>query len=90
MIAADSPIVLKIPGKVKAFHLERLAVVYVRQSSQQQVLEHRESAALQYALRNGAEITSRNGVWPISSLCGPEVRDFWRMPWKATGCKSSG
>ena len=54
MIAADSPIVLKIPGKVKAFHLERLAVVYVRQSSQQQVLEHRESAALQYALKQRA------------------------------------
>jgi hypothetical protein len=31
MIALDAPIALKIPGKVKALHLERLAVVYVRQ-----------------------------------------------------------
>ena len=54
MIAIDAPISLKIPGKVKAVHLERLAVVYVRQSSQQQVLEHRESAALQYALKQRA------------------------------------
>ena len=54
MIATDSPLTLKIPGKVKALHLERLAVVYVRQSSQQQVLEHRESAALQYALKQRA------------------------------------
>ncbi len=54
MIAGDTPVSLKIPGKVKAVHLERLAVVYVRQSSQQQVLEHRESAALQYALKQRA------------------------------------
>ena len=54
MIAADPPVSLKIPGKVKRFHMERLAVVYVRQSSQQQVLEHRESAALQYALKQRA------------------------------------
>ena len=54
MIATDTPISLKIPGKVKTLHLERLAVVYVRQSSQQQVLEHRESAALQYALKQRA------------------------------------
>ena len=40
-----------MPGKIRAQHRDRLAVVYVRQSSPQQVLEHRESAALQYALR---------------------------------------
>ena len=38
------------PTKIKSSHLERLAVVYVRQSTQQQVLEHRESTARQYAL----------------------------------------
>src|SRR6266511_5356464 len=31
-------------------HLERLAVVYVRQSTMQQVLEHQESTRLQYGL----------------------------------------
>ena len=34
--------------KVKACHLERVAIVYVRQSSQKQVMENRESAARQY------------------------------------------
>jgi DNA invertase Pin-like site-specific DNA recombinase len=36
--------------KVRSCHLERKAVVYVRQSSPQQVLEHKESTARQYAL----------------------------------------
>jgi DNA invertase Pin-like site-specific DNA recombinase len=35
--------------------LERLALVYVRQSTPQQVLEHRESTELQYKLRHRAE-----------------------------------
>jgi DNA invertase Pin-like site-specific DNA recombinase len=42
------------PAKVTAAHLERLAVVYVRQSSPQQVLEHRESTARQYAFADQA------------------------------------
>jgi DNA invertase Pin-like site-specific DNA recombinase len=41
-------------GKVQARHHQRLAVVYVRQSSPQQVHEHRESADLQYDLRRRA------------------------------------
>ena len=36
--------------KIQPGHKERLAIVYVRQSSPQQVLEHRESAELQYNL----------------------------------------
>jgi DNA invertase Pin-like site-specific DNA recombinase len=36
--------------KITDEHLQRLAIVYVRQSTQQQVLEHRESTARQYAL----------------------------------------
>lgn len=43
-----------VPSKVQPRHLERLAVVYVRQSTLQQVQEHRESTALQYALRSRA------------------------------------
>ena len=43
-----------MPSKIGAQHRDRLAVVYVRQSTPQQVLEHRESAALQYALRRRA------------------------------------
>jgi DNA invertase Pin-like site-specific DNA recombinase len=40
--------------KIKDEHLQRLAIVYVRQSTQQQVLEHRESTARQYALAHRA------------------------------------
>jgi DNA invertase Pin-like site-specific DNA recombinase len=40
--------------KVFPRHLDRRAVVYVRQSSARQVLENRESTALQYGLRDRA------------------------------------
>jgi DNA invertase Pin-like site-specific DNA recombinase len=40
--------------KIRAEHLGRAAVVYVRQSSRQQVLEHSESTRLQYALAGRA------------------------------------
>lgn len=46
---------LLLNGKIKPEHLERLAIVYVRQSSPQQVLENRESSARQYALVGYAE-----------------------------------
>jgi DNA invertase Pin-like site-specific DNA recombinase len=37
-------------GKVCDRHLQRLAVVYVRQSTRQQLVDHQESTRLQYAL----------------------------------------
>jgi DNA invertase Pin-like site-specific DNA recombinase len=40
--------------KIKPWHLDRLAVVYVRQSTPQQVAEHQESTARQYALAGRA------------------------------------
>src|SRR3954466_6022837 len=40
--------------KIRPWHLQRRAVVYVRQSSPQQVAEHRESTARQYALTERA------------------------------------
>jgi DNA invertase Pin-like site-specific DNA recombinase len=40
--------------KVKTWHLSRSAVVYVRQSTLQQVTEHQESTARQYALAGRA------------------------------------
>jgi DNA invertase Pin-like site-specific DNA recombinase len=43
-----------ISHKIKSHHRERLAVVYVRQSSAQQVLNNQESTALQYGLREKA------------------------------------
>jgi DNA invertase Pin-like site-specific DNA recombinase/uncharacterized protein YndB with AHSA1/START domain len=41
-------------GKVQDQHRAKLAIVYVRQSSLHQVLEHRESRELQYALADHA------------------------------------
>ena len=41
-----------ISEKVQPHHLERKALLYVRQSSAHQVLHNRESSALQYAMRD--------------------------------------
>ena len=38
-------------SKIQPWHRDRLAVVYVRQSTPQQVLDHQESTRLQYGLR---------------------------------------
>ena len=40
--------------KLTPEHLERLAVVYVRQSTLQQVMDHQESTRIQYGLANRA------------------------------------
>src|SRR6202521_937833 len=52
------------PNTITLRHLDRLAIVYVRQSTLTQVREHRESTARQYAL---AEEAARFG-WPASSI----------------------
>ena len=41
--------------KIQPHHLERKAILYVRQSSAHQVLHNRESSALQYAMRGRLE-----------------------------------
>jgi DNA invertase Pin-like site-specific DNA recombinase len=46
---ASRPVALRSP-KIFDLHLDRLAVVYVRQSDPHQVLNHRESRELQYGL----------------------------------------
>jgi hypothetical protein len=40
-----------ISDKIRPYHLERKALLYVRQSSAHQVLHNRESSALQYAMQ---------------------------------------
>ncbi len=40
--------------KIRATHLERRAIVYLRQSTLKQVHEHHESTARQYALQQRA------------------------------------
>jgi DNA invertase Pin-like site-specific DNA recombinase len=47
------PVALR-SSKIQDYHLNRLAIVYVRQSSPQQILDHRESRERQYALRDHA------------------------------------
>ena len=50
--------------KLQPWHLERSAIVYVRQSTPQQVLDHRESTARQYALvRRAADLG-----WPADQV----------------------
>jgi hypothetical protein len=46
--------------KIRLTHHERLAVVYVRQSTAQQVLDHAESTRLQYGLAARAQALG----WP--------------------------
>ncbi|MCY2963105.1 MAG: recombinase family protein [Planctomycetota bacterium] len=46
---------LPLSTKIQSRHLDRLAVVYVRQSSLQQVIDHRESRERQYALSEHAQ-----------------------------------
>jgi hypothetical protein len=52
------------PPKIDAWHLERLAVVYVRQSSQYQVINNKESAEVQASFR---ELAVAWG-WPASRV----------------------
>jgi DNA invertase Pin-like site-specific DNA recombinase len=50
--------------KITDEHLRRLAIVYVRQSTQQQVIEHQESTARQYALVHRAAALG----WPAAAV----------------------
>src|SRR5512142_1860288 len=55
---------LRSSSKIRDQHLDRLAIVYARQSSPQQVLENRESRERQYAL---AQFAQRLG-WPAERV----------------------
>jgi DNA invertase Pin-like site-specific DNA recombinase len=55
---------LRSTSKIRDQHLDRLAIVYVRQSTPQQVLENRESRERQYAL---AQFAQRLG-WPAERV----------------------
>jgi Resolvase, N terminal domain len=50
---SQHPDLMRSP-KIRSWHLDRLAIVYVRQSSPQQVAQNRESALRQYALAKRA------------------------------------
>jgi len=51
-------------GKIQGWHRDRLAVIYVRQSSRQQVADHGESTRLQYGLTEWAVALG----WPASRV----------------------
>ena len=51
-------------GKIQGWHRDRLAVIYVRQSSRQQVADHSESTRLQYGLTGRAAALG----WPASRV----------------------
>jgi hypothetical protein len=51
-----------IPEKVCRTHLDRLAIVYIRQSTLQQVERHHESTRLQYGLVDRA-LGASGQVW---------------------------
>ena len=53
-VAPNPPLGRVNSSKIQPAHLERLAVVYVRQSTPKQVLENRESTARQYAFADQA------------------------------------
>ena len=59
--ATAVPLGLRATSKIRDVHLDRLAIVYVRQSSPQQVMENRESRERQYAL---ADFSRRLGWAP--------------------------
>jgi len=63
-ICESPPAPAVFPSKVHDEHRAKLAIVYVRQSTQHQVLEHRESTARQYALADRAVALG----WPRASV----------------------
>ena len=60
----DVRVMVTRSDKITDEHLQRSAIVYVRQSTQQQVLEHRESTARQYALADRAVALG----WPAAAV----------------------
>jgi len=53
-VSAPAHLLALRAAKVRDHHLDRKAIVYIRQSSPQQVAEHKESTARQYALADVA------------------------------------
>ena len=65
----STPLGLRAASKIRDVHLDRLAMVYVRQSSPQQVIENRESRERQYALTDFAQRLGLKEANP-EAFCG--------------------
>jgi DNA invertase Pin-like site-specific DNA recombinase len=59
-----------IGDKIRPHHLERKAILYVRQSSAHQVLHNRESGTLQYAMRERLSALGWSGIEVIDEDLG--------------------
>ena len=68
--------------KLRAWHLDRSAFVYIRQSTPQQVLDHQESTARQYALVDRAVALgwSRDRITTIDEDLGRSGRSIGGRP----------
>ena len=56
--------------KIKPHHLQRKAVLYVRQSSAHQVIHNRESSSLQYAMRERVAVLGWSDIEIIDEDLG--------------------
>src|SRR3972149_2872235 len=79
-VVQRGPVGLMPSTKIQDHHLDRLAMVYVRQSSPQQVLENRESRERQYAL---ADLAAGLG-WPAGPVVGVDKGSAASFPKTAT------
>ena len=86
-----------ITDKIRPHHMERKAILYVRQSSAHQVLHNRESSALQYAMRDRLTTLGWSEIEVIDDLAvplqaassAPVLSGWWRksawaksVPWR--------
>src|SRR6266478_4939749 len=69
---------IMISDKVRPHHLERKAILYVRQSSAHQVLHNRESSALQYAMRDRLTALGWFRIETVDAVAAREVSRFAR------------
>ena len=69
-----------ISDKIRPHHLERKALLYVRQSSAHQVLHNRESSALQYAMRDRLTALGWSEIEVIDDDLGRSARAACSAP----------
>jgi DNA invertase Pin-like site-specific DNA recombinase len=79
--------------KIRPHHLERKAILYVRQSSAHQVLHNRESSALQYAMRDRLTALGRSRIETVdddlgrSAAVGVAAREVSRFARNSRDCQ---
>ena len=76
-----------VSSKIQGHHLEKLAVVYVRQSTPRQVVEHHESTELQYKLADRAValgwLALRHAQYPVDLISDQDVAEGKLKGYKA-------